>query len=93
MTGHLLLVVLDWRKSDRKVNSVIIFPNRKNTTFRPKKRLKEDFFFGENVFIRPRSHKSDPFGNTELSPKFTHLPMSPYMWGCKVIISIWLGVM
>ena len=63
MTGHLLLVVLDWRKIDRKVNSVIIFPNRKNTTFRPKKRLKEDFF-GEKVFIRPRSHKSDPFVNT-----------------------------
>ena len=69
MTEHLLPVVLDWRKIDRKVNYVIIFPNRKNTTFRPKKRLKEDFF-GENVFIRPRSHKSDPFGNTGKHKKY-----------------------
>ena len=38
-------------------------------TFSEKKRLKEDFF-EEKVFIRPRSHKSDPFGNTaEESPE------------------------
>ena len=36
-------------------------------TFREKKQLKEDFF-GEKVFIRPRSHKSDPFGNTKFPP-------------------------
>ena len=59
MTGHLLLVVLDWRKIDRKVNSVIIFPNRKNTTFRPKKRLKEDFF-GE------KTHSGKEFMNDKI---------------------------
>ena len=69
MTEHLLPVVLDWRQIERKVNYVIIFSNRKNTTFRPKKRLREDFF-GENVFIRPRSHKSDPIGNTGKLKKY-----------------------
>ena len=32
-------------------------------TFREKKWLNEDIF-EEMVFIRPRSHKNDPFGNT-----------------------------
>ena len=69
MTEHLLPVVWDWRKFDRKVNYVIIFPNKKITTFRPKKLLREDFF-GKNVFIRPRSHKSDPIGNTGKLKKY-----------------------
>ena len=45
---------------------MMIFCLHRNTTFREKKQLKEDFF-EENVFIRPRLYKSDPFGNTTVS--------------------------
>ena len=61
-TGHSLLVV-------RKVDTIIFFFKHKKATFSEKKRLKEDFF-EEKVFIRPRSHKSDPFGNTGKLKKY-----------------------
>ena len=54
----------------------LFFCLHRNMNFREKKGLKKDFLV-EKVFITPRLHKSDPFGNTKFSPTFTHLPMSP----------------
>ena len=48
-TGHLLLVVLDCR-SDRKVNIVMNFCLHRNSTFRQKKWLKEDFFWRKGIY-------------------------------------------
>ena len=76
MTGHPLLVSGGLMEEWQKGNHCEDFCLPRNTYFRGKKRQKEDFF-GEKVFIRPCSHISDPFGNTEFYPTFTHLPMSP----------------